>query len=167
MGYMEEKYPYGDKALMYGIYVQELKPNQTAIDKNVLIVSPEAAISIYEAMLLGKPQAHRYITLCGDDINGGNFCIPRGMTTKDFYDICGGIPRDKLIIENTLLSGKPIENAINDGTMALIATKATSKKRSDCIFCGKCALACPQMLFPNEILAGGKNRIKSKCISCR
>ena len=73
---------------------------------------------------------------------------------------------NRLIIENTLLSGKPIKGVINDGTMALITSSKEGKKRSDCISCGKCTLACPMKLFPNEILLGKSSYMKNKCISC-
>ena len=166
IGLMEEKYPYGDAALMYGIYVQELKPNQTAMDKKVLIVSAETAIALYESMVSGMPHIYRYITICGDDVNGGNFKVPRGITMHDLTEICGGFPEDKLIIENTLLSGNPIKGVINDGTLALIVSSKEEKKRSDCISCGKCTLACPSKLFPNEILLGANPRMAKRCIGC-
>ncbi len=167
IGLMEEKYPYGDRALMYGIYVQELKRNQSAMDKKVLIVSAETAIALYEAMASGMPHIYRYITVCGDGMeHGGNFRVPRGITMHDLAEICGGFPEDRLIIENTLLSGKPIKGVINDGTMALITSSKEGKKRSDCISCGKCTLACPMKLFPNEILLGKSSHMKNKCISC-
>lgn len=163
---MEEKYPYGDRGLMYGIYVKTLAENQTAVDQGVLIVGAEAAIALYDSMISGIPQTYRYITLCGDGLeNGGNFKVPRGITMHDIAEICGGLPENKLLIENTLLSGSPIGGVINDSTMAIIAYEPKERKRTECISCGGCSGACPVKLFPNEILLGNKS-LKEKCIAC-
>lgn len=164
---LEEKYPYGDRALMYGIYIKTLENNETTVDKGVLIISAEAAIALYSAMVSGMPQTYRYITICGDGMeNGGNFRVPRGITMHDMAELCGGFNAEKLLIENTLLSGKPIGGVVNDNTVAIIASETKIKNRTDCISCGKCAHACPVKLFPSEILLGKNRHLKKKCIYC-
>lgn len=164
---MEEKYPYGDMGLMQGIYLKELKSHQTASDKKVLIISPEAAIELYKSMVSGKVQTNRYITVCGEGLEkGGNFAVPRGITLHDITEICGKFPEDKLIIENSLLSGKPIGGVIKDSTIALITAAIKVKKQSQCISCGECINACPVKLCPNEILLKKNKNLTKKCVSC-
>lgn len=164
---MEEKYPYGDRALMYGIYIKTLAEGETARDYKVLIVGIEAAIALFDAMASGIPQTHKYITVCGDGIkNGGNFRVPRGITAHDLAEIVGGFPGDRPLIRNTLLSGVPMGGAVDDGTIALIPSEKKDKQRMPCISCGACAEACPVQLVPAEVLLGRNEMLKKKCVSC-
>ncbi len=164
---LDEKYPYGDYALMYALYVKELKKGRTALDEGVLIVAPETAIALYNAMVSGIPQLDRYITVCGDGIKrGANLKVPRGITLHDIVELCGGMENGYFFVENSLLSGKPVSGAVYDSTHALIAVKPTKKVRTECIACGKCALVCPIRLLPSDILAGDRERLQKFCIGC-
>ena len=162
---LEEKYPYGDIALMDAIYIKTLEPNRKPTDESVLIVGIEGAIALYDAMVSGMPQVYRYVSICDTDSKkGGNFRVPRGITYHDLYLLCG-IKNDSLIIENSLLSGSPAKGALSDGVIPLISAEQNTKKRTECISCGQCASACPVRLFPAEILTGAPH-LKNICISC-
>ncbi len=164
---LDEKYPYGDFALMYALYVKKLNKGQTALDEGVLIVAPETAIALYNSMISGMPQLDRYITVCGDGIkNGANLCVPRGITLHDISNICGGLEESYFFAENSLLSGKPISGAVYDSTHALIAVKPTERISTDCIACGECAEVCPVNLLPSDVLAGDGKRMNKYCIGC-
>lgn len=164
---LDEKYPYGDNALMYALYVQDLKKGETALDRGVFIVAPETAIALYEAMLYGMPQLDRFITVCGDGVKkGGNMRVPRGITLHDLIGICGGLEEKHFLVENSLLSGSPISGALSDGTRALVAAKPLKRLRVPCISCGRCAEVCPVRLLPSEILALDGRDILKHCISC-
>ena len=167
MAQLDEKYPYGDFALMYALYVKKLNKGQTALDEGVLIVAPETAIALYNSMISGIPQLDRYVTVCGDGIkNGANLCVPRGITLRDISNICGGLKEGHFFAENSLLSGKTITGAVCDGTHALIAVKPTERTRTDCIACGECAEVCPVSLIPRDVLAGDGKRMVKYCIGC-
>lgn len=167
MAQLDEKYPYGDRAIMYALYVKELEKGKTALDEGVLIVAPETAIALYSCMVSGRPQLDRYITVCGEGIKrGANLRVPRGITLHDISKICGGIERDCFFAENSLLSGKPVSSAVYDSTHALIAVKPKKKLRRECISCGKCAEVCPVRLMPFEVLAGDGERLEKYCVAC-
>lgn len=167
MAQLDEKYPYGDFALMYALYVKKLNKGRTALDEGVLIVAPETAIALYDSMTSGMPQLDRYITVCGDGIkNGANLCVPRGMTLHDVSTVCGGLEEGYFFAENSLLSGKPVTGAVYDSTHALIAVKPTEGIRTECISCGECAEVCPVDLLPSDVLAGDGKRMSRYCIGC-
>ena len=164
---MAEKYPYGDRALLDGIYVKTLKEGELPTEKGVLIVGVEAAVALFDAMVSGKPQTFRYITVCGEGMEkGGNYFLPRGITMHEVSHLCGGFPEDRLIIENSLLSGDIMGGAITDSTIAVMTSVPDKKRRTDCISCGKCAEACPAKLFPAEALLGDNLQIKKECLGC-
>lgn len=165
---LDEKYPYLDTTLMHALYLKTLARGETPLDHGILIIGAEAATALYDAMASGMPQLDRYITFCAKTIaNGGNFCVPRGMTLHEITKLCGGLEKDALLIENSLLSGKPAGGALSDKTRALISATAKKAPRAECISCGKCIEACPARLFPNDILSAKDNRrLKKLCVSC-
>lgn len=166
MAPMEEKYPYGDRALMSALYVQTLKRDENAMDYGVLIVSAETAAALYDAMVSGMPQLDRYITFCGGVKAGGNLRIPRGITMHDLTAVCGGVEKDHIVVENSLLCGRPIGGVIKDSTTALIAVKPQPRKQTVCISCGRCAGVCPMRLMPNFALSGKTDALAESCIAC-
>lgn len=167
MAPLAEKYPYGDRALMHALYLRTLAKDETALDKNVLIVSPETALSLYESMATGMPRTHKLLAYVGEGIfGGGSLLVPRGMTMHDITAICGNAPEGCLLIENSLLCGKPMGGVLRDGTQAVISVRPTEKPRSNCISCGECANACPVRLFPFEALGRGIKHLQKSCISC-
>lgn len=164
---LEEKYPYTDRALVYALYVKNLDMNETPAENGILIVSAEAAIALFNAMVSGMPQTRRFVTLCGDGFeNGGNFSVPRGITFHDLQVICNGFPQDKLIVKNSLLSGQQVAGALDDSTIAILAAEDKKIPQKPCISCGECANVCPVKLFPAEILLGKSQRMYEKCVAC-
>ena len=167
MAELDEKYPYGDAALMYALYLNELKGSETALDYGVFIVAPETALALYEGMLRGMPQLDRFITLCGDGIkNGGNMQVPRGITLRDMIQLGNGLEKGHILIENSRLSGSPISGALSDGTRALVSAKPEKRVRVACISCGSCAEACPVKVLPSEIIGTSGRDILDRCIYC-
>lgn len=167
MAPMEEKYPYGDRALMYALYVKTLAEGETALDHGVLIVSAESALALYRSMASGMPQLDRYLTVCGEGIeNGNNIRVPRGITVHDIVAACGGVKDGYRLIENSLLSGDSAKGVLGESTQTLIAARPIEKKRVQCISCGNCASVCPVKLFPSEILAGDRKTLARYCVFC-
>lgn len=164
---LEEKYPYGDRAIMEALYLKTLKTGETPIDHGVLIVSPEAAISLYTAMRDGFPMLDRYVSVCGSGVKmPKNLRVPRGMTLHDITEHCRGLESGCRLIENSLLCGKRATGAIGDGVLALIGAKNQSSSPTECTGCGLCADACPIRLMPTDILAQDGLTLINNCISC-
>ncbi len=164
---MDEKYPYLDSVIMDALYLKALSPDETALDHGIFIVGAEAAIALYDAMVSGMPQLDRYIGLCtGSTANGGSFCVPRGITMHDLTELAE-VDGDKMLVENSLLSGGLMGGAITDKTRAVIAATPQKTPRAECISCGKCISACPARLFPNDILSEkNSRRLRKLCVAC-
>lgn len=167
MAELNEKYPYGDNALMSAIYLKELKSGETPIDKGILIVGIETAVALYDAMTSGMPFVDRYISVCGNGIeNGGNFKAPRGITIRDISSLCGHRIPGSVLVENSLLSGSVAKGAVSDTTSAIISVFPERKKRTSCISCLKCIEVCPVGLIPSDVLFGDPRRLRKSCIEC-
>lgn len=163
---LEEKYPCDDNSIMQAIFYKTLTEGKKPTDYHVLIVGAEAVIALYDAMVSGMPQTHRYISVCGNNVKkGGNFKVPRGITYHDLFELCE-VENGQLIIENSLLSGRAATGSISDKTLSLIPAEKTEKTQTECISCGKCALSCPVSLFPAEALNGEIKELEKACVSC-
>ena len=163
---LDEKYPYGDRALMDALYVKTLSLGETASDRDVLIISPDAAFNLYLSMSTGFPQTHLLVSYVGEGVSGGSFFVPRGMTMRDITVSLGNAPTGCLLIENDLLTGKPIKGVVSDGTRAIISIKPKKIKRSGCLSCGECVSACPMRLYPFEALGRNVKSMQESCIYC-
>ena len=164
---LEEKYPYGDRAIMESLYLKTLAQNERPTDHGVLVLSPEAAIALYTSMRDGVPTLDRYISVCGNGVNKQrNLRVPRGITIHDIKELCGGLGEGTSLIENSLLCGKRASGALGDGTRALVAAKKESRIASECTSCGLCAEVCPMRLLPLDILSEDKLAWTKSCISC-
>lgn len=167
MAPLDDKYPYGDRALVDAIYVRRLKINQDALSAGILIVSAETVIALYNSMVSGIPHLDRYITFCGEGLKQeGNYRIPRGATLFDLLSFCGAAPQDYAFIENSRLNGKAMGGIINDTTRAVISILPFEKTTSECTFCGECVKACPVLLYPFEVISKNIKDIKKCCIEC-
>lgn len=164
---LNEKYPYGDNALMSAIYLKDLKNGEDPIDHEVLIVGIETAIALYDAMTSGMPFVDRYISVCGNGIEkGGNFKVPRGITMRDISLLCGEKDNGFILVENSLLSGSAARGALNDMTSAVISVFPEKKKRTSCISCLKCIEVCPVDLVPSDVLFENARLLRKDCVAC-
>lgn len=164
---LDEKYPYLDLTIMHALYLKNLAHGETPLDHGIFIVGIEAAVALYDAMLSGIPQLDRYISYCTKSLaNGGNLCVPRGITLREIIKQCG-VEKNTLLIENSLLFGRPVGGALSDKTRALITASPKKAVRAECISCGKCIEACPARLYPNDVLFAKDNRrLKKLCVEC-
>lgn len=168
LGAVAEKYPVPDESLMYALYGRELARGESAADAGVLIVGAECAAALYEAMLTGRPQTERLISVCGEGVvHERNLRVPRGATLHDVLAACGGMKRGAFAIENSLLRGRVINDVVSDSCRAVICAFPHKKPVSECVGCGECVSACPMRLVPRYAAYGIKKSLLSEyCIGC-
>lgn len=166
-GELKEKYPYSDRALMDALYLKELAKGETALENGVLIIGIETAVALYDAMAGGMPQLDRYVSVCGSGVNEEkNLCVPRGITVHDIAAHCGGLLKENIFVENSLLCGRPAGGALGDGVECLVAVKPQKRQSTSCIGCGRCAEVCPVRLIPSEVLSGKRRGLSEYCVAC-
>lgn len=154
-GILKEKYPIGDRGLVAALYLKELAYGETAAENGYFIVGAETAKAFYDSVKRGKPQLDRYISVCGKGFGEEkNLKVPFGITLHDVVDICGGLKKGYLPIENDLFSGEKAYGALGAGVRTLIAVRPKNNKSFECVFCYECVRVCPMKLYPLRAITG-------------
>lgn len=154
------KYPQGgEKQLIKAITGKEIPSGKLPIDVGCVVQNVGTTFAVYEAVLKNKPLFERIITV------SGNACAHPAN-----YRVRVGTPIS-FLIEKTKTSMDDVEKVISGGPMMgttitninAPTTKLTSgvllfkgdefnkRPQTNCIRCGKCAVACPIGLRPYAI----------------
>ena len=149
---LESKYPQGAEKMMV----------QSATGCVVMNVASVAFIARY--IKTGKPLVSRSLTVDGSAIaNPKNVRVPVGTNIGDIIEFCGGFKEEPCKI----LTGGPMMGLAivgtdlpvlkqNNALLAFSKNDAVLKDETDCIRCGRCAIACPMSLMPTNIVRAAK-----------
>ncbi len=183
---LKTKYPQGaEKQLIKAIAKREVPSGGLPLDVGIVVDNVGTALSVYEAVFIGKPLYERVITVAGDAIaEPQNLRVRIGTSFKEIIEGCGGYKKRPL----KLIMGGPMmgiaqytdEVPVVKGTSGIIALSETVSYRplastageaalfhraspyeepfSPCLRCGRCIDACPLHLLPSEIALAVENR---------
>ena len=154
------KYPQGDeKMLIKAITGREVPSGGLPIDIGAVVSNAGTILSIYEAVVYGKPLYERIVTVTGGTIqNPANLRVRVGTTVGDLIEQCGGF---KGVPEKIVAGGPMTGFALHDldipvvkgmsGILALTSEEVGHARRTDCISCGRCVSICPVGLNPTTL----------------
>ena len=156
------KYPQGgERTLIYAATGREINSSMLPADVGCVVDNVETVISVYKAVILGRPVNSRVVTMSGDGIKEPkNLLVLSGTDMSELVDAAGGL---KAKIAKAISGGPMMGFALYD--LHVPCTKTTSaflflehdavseaqEIQTACINCGRCVSVCPGHVIPARL----------------
>ncbi|CAD7850815.1 MAG: Electron transport complex protein RnfC [Olavius algarvensis Gamma 1 endosymbiont] len=173
----------GEKQLIRILTGKEVPTNGTPARIGILCQNVASLAAVAEAVIAGKPQVSRYVTLSGRGIREPrNFEVRVGTPVADLIQAAGGLHGKvrKLVLGGPMM-GFALDSEqvpITKGTNCILALTDREapppRPAQPCIRCGKCAEVCPVDLLPQQLYWYARSKDLDKvrdynlfdCIEC-
>ena len=158
----KEKYPQGaEKQLISALLNKEVPYGGLPIDIGVIVNNVGTAKALCDAVELGKPLTHHYLTITGNIKKPSNYYVPVGILFKDLIDEEDFI-KNNVLLAGGLMMGKTMyteATPVTKGINAIILLEDLPKVGPElpCVRCSSCIDNCPAFLAPTTLSQLVKN----------
>ena len=161
---LQTKYPQGaERQLIYATTKRAINSTMLPADAGCVVDNVETLITIYNAVIKGRPSMERVVTVSGDGITEpGNFKVLFGMNQRELVEAAGGLKGEP----QKVISGGPMMGfsmitldtpvtKTSSSILCLTKDEVAAYEPSACINCGRCVEACPSRLLPSRLAKYG------------
>lgn len=163
---LRTRYPQGgERQLIYAVTGRKINSKMLPADVGCIVVNAASCYAIYEAVYKNMPLIHKVMTVTGEGANSPcNLDVPLGISHSAVLEAAGGAKEEVV----KFISGGPMMGMAM-GTLDVPVVKTSSSilaftkddvaalPQSNCIHCGKCITACPQILVPQMMAKSVKS----------
>ena len=157
---LKTKYPQGgERQLIYATTGRAINSTMLPADAGCVVDNVATMVSIYQAVVEGKPSMERVVTVSGDAVaEPGNFRVPFGINQQELVEAAGGFKTEP----EKLISGGPMMGfsmfsldvpvtKTSSSILGFTKDEVAKMEPSACINCGRCVEACPSRLIPSRL----------------
>ena len=157
---LKTKYPQGgERQLIYATTGRAINSAMLPADAGCVVDNVATMVSVYQAVVEGKPSMERVVTVSGDAVaEPGNFRVPFGINQQELVEAAGGFKTEP----EKLISGGPMMGfsmfsldvpvtKTSSSILGFTKDEVAKMEPSACINCGRCVEACPSRLIPSRL----------------
>lgn len=155
---LQVRYPQGaEKQLIKAAVNREVPSGTLPAEVGCVVSNVHTAITIYDALTLGKASYERVVTISGGAVvDQRNILVRIGTPLQTLLDFCGGVLGEPAaLVGGGPMTGPPVHTLDApvvknlSGILALTADEANFDENRPCIRCARCVNVCPMGLTPN------------------
>lgn len=156
------KYPQGaERMLIYATTGRKINSTMLPADVGCVVDNTDTLVSIYNAVVEGKPLMERIVTVSGDAVKDPkNFKVPIGMSYQEILDAAGGFitKPEKIVCGGPMMGfamfGLDVPSTkTSTALLGFIKDEVAHSETTACIKCGRCVEVCPGRIMPNKLAA--------------
>ena len=172
---LKTKYPQGsERQLIYATTGKAINSSMLPADAGCVVNNVDTVISIYNAVIEGRPLMYRIVTVTGDAIAAPcNFKVPIGTNYAELIDAAGGFKEkpEKIISGGPMMGfamfdlNVPVTKA-SSALLCMTRDEVSEYEPSACINCGKCVEVCPSRLMPKKLAGFSERGDEENFVKC-
>lgn len=156
---LKVKYPQGaEKMLIRALYGEEVPSGGLPLDVGAVVNNVGTMAAVADWFDRGVPLIERVVTVAGPGVEQpANLLVPVGTPVRAVLDYCGLRHETREVVMGGPMMGQPLASLdvpVLKGTSGLLAfTESETRlpREYNCIKCGRCVEACPQLLNPSRL----------------